>query len=68
MSLKRAKTHWVWSEIAQEINPEQIAGRPVTDLYPKYGREAPEEWYTRGYIVDKEDYVGQTDLFDYVEG
>ncbi|MDN4069951.1 hypothetical protein QYF50_18780 [Paenibacillus vini] len=66
MSLIKAKSQWVWTETAQEIDPERIAGRPITDLYPNYGEEAPLMLYERGYIVDKSEYTGQTDLFDFV--
>lgn len=64
----QAKTHFVWTELAQEIDPKRIAGRPITDLYPNYKDWAPETLLDRGYIVDSEDYEGQTDLFTALEG
>lgn len=66
MEKVKAKTFFCWTETAQEIDPKRIPGRPITDLYPSYGEEAPKELLSRGYIVDAEDYEGQTDLFDYV--
>lgn len=68
MSLVKAKSKWVWTMTAQEIDPKRIPGRPITDLYPSYGEEAPKTLLERGYIVDADEYEGQTDLFDYIKG
>lgn len=66
MSLVKAKSKWVWTQEAQEIDPQRIAGRPITDIYPHYGVEAPAMLLERGHIVDASEYQGQTDLFDHL--
>lgn len=63
----KAQTYWVWTNKAQEENPQR--SRTGDPIWPHYLYEAPEDWLERGLICDstakevmKE---GQVDMFDY---
>ena len=61
-----AQTYWVWSQKAQEQNPQRSkAGDPI---WPHYLKEAPAEWLKDELICDSQDYVseGQTTIFDFI--
>lgn len=61
-----AKTHWVWTDKAQSLNPNHSkAGNPI---WYHHMEVAPKEWLDEGLIVDNSDYVkeGQTDLFEFL--
>jgi hypothetical protein len=55
-----AKTVWVWTEQGADKHPNRIAGAPIGDAYRF---KAPAHMLHSGDICDREDYEGQTDLF-----
>ncbi|NMM52135.1 hypothetical protein [Paenibacillus aquistagni] len=70
MSKVKARTHWVWTKLAEETfdarytkDKQRKAGEPISDN----PREVESAWLLRGYVIDAEDYIpsnGQLDLFD----
>ncbi|GAB6931611.1 hypothetical protein JCM10914A_55940 [Paenibacillus sp. JCM 10914] len=63
-----AQSYWVWTDKAQEENPQRSrAGDPI---WPHYKHEAPADWLERGLICDSKEFVkeGQTTIFDFIEG
>lgn len=60
-----ARTYWVWTEEAEAVDPNRIAG---TKLPEHYSKLAPRDWLLRGHIVDSTQYEGQIDLYMAIEG
>ncbi|WP_145333329.1 hypothetical protein [Paenibacillus xylanexedens] len=61
----KAKTKWVWTELAQRKNPNHSrAGDPI---WPHFQTEAPKQWLDDGLIQDETEVVkeGQMSIFDY---
>ncbi|MCY7485795.1 hypothetical protein [Paenibacillus alvei] len=74
MSKATARTHWVWTELAEQNcdrrfnSRKRVAGRPIKDKAEK-SREVNPAWWLRGYVIDADDYIpadGQMDLFDFI--
>ncbi|MCY9758951.1 hypothetical protein M5X06_28005 [Paenibacillus alvei] len=70
-----ARSHWVWTELAQKNwdnrynGRKRVAGKPIKDK-AEDSREVNPAWLLRGYVCDSEDFIpegGQMDLFDYME-
>lgn len=70
MNKVHAKTHWVWTSLAEETwdnrynnsGKQRIAGEPIHGD-PNLVDEA---WIKRGYVIDSSEYVqeGQLSLFE----
>ena len=56
---KVAKTHWVWTDLAESLHPDRKAGTPVYEHYRHY---VPRSWHDKGYVIDAEDCEGQVEL------
>ncbi|MCY7484415.1 hypothetical protein [Paenibacillus alvei] len=74
MSKAIARTHWVWTELAQKNwdnrynGRKRVAGKPIKDE-AKDSREVDPAWLFFGYVIDAADYIpadGQMDLFDFI--
>lgn len=63
-----AQSVWVWTDKAQEENPQRSrAGDPI---WHHYKHVAPAQWLKDGLICDSSDFVkeGQTTIFDFIGG
>lgn len=61
-----ATTHWVWTDKAQEDNPQH--SRSGDPIWHHYQKEAPKQWLIDGLIIDSSEYVkvGQVSIFDLI--
>jgi len=75
MSKATARTHWVWTELAEKNwdnrfnGRKRVAGKPVRDDAEK-SKDVDAAWFLRGYVCDAEDFIpedGQMDIFDFLE-
>jgi len=76
MNKVHAKTHWVWTSLAEETwdnrykGQQRVAGQPIRGEAEE-SREVEPAWLLRGYVIDASDYIaedGQMDLYDLLEG
>jgi len=71
-----AKTHWVWTSLAEETwdnrykGQQRVSGQPIRGEAEE-SREVEPAWLLRGYVIDASDYIaedGQMDLYELLEG
>lgn len=71
-----AKTHWVWTSLAEETwdnrykGQPRIAGHSIKET-EEDSKEVEPAWLLRGYVIDASDYIsedGQMDLYELLEG
>lgn len=62
----KAQSYWVWTDKAQELNPNHSRAGEV--IWYQHKTEAPRKWLEDGLIVDSTEFIkeGQTDLFDFL--
>lgn len=66
-----AKTHWVWTELAQQTwdnrykGQRREAGKPIRGT-PEESVNVDPAWIKRSYVIDSTEYVkeGQLTLFE----
>lgn len=75
MGKVKARSYWVWTEMAQQNwdnrynGRKRVAGQPIKGEAEE-SQEVDPAWLLRGYVIDAGDYIpadGQLDLFDYME-
>lgn len=62
----KAKSYWVWTDKAEELNPNHSkAGDPI---WYQHKYKAPVKWLEDGLIIDNTEYIreGQASIFDYL--
>lgn len=50
----QAKTYWVWTDKAKQIDPLSCAGDPV---WPHIKKSAPKRYLDEGFIQESSDFI-----------